>query len=125
MSLEKLEKRLTERVEREIEKSGEDLEFAQELTAGNPSVSGAASSLVGDSLPVKFLKAGLVIAGVYLAWSSLSLVQFSGLVYLVTGFLTAKLSDYRKVDWEYWFTSLFWLPAVLYGVLPDRVRFDK
>jgi len=125
MSLESLEKRLMERVEREIEKSEEDLEFAQELMEENPSVSGAASSLVGDSLPVKFLKAGLVLAGVYLAWSSLSLVQFMGLVYLVTGFLTAKLSDYRKVDWEYWFTSLFWLPAVLYGVLPDRVRFDK
>ena len=121
----RLEKRLEGRVEEEIEESQKDLEFAQELMAENPEASSTAQSLVSDSIPVKLFKAGVVVGGIYFAWSSLSLLQFSSLAYLVVGFLTAKVSDFGKKELGFWAATVFWLPIVAYGLLPDRVRPDK
>ena len=125
MSLKSLEKRLTERVEKEIEESGKDLEFAAELMGENPEIQKAGSSVMRSSVTRNLLKAGLVIGAVYGAWSFLSLQQFGFLGYLVVGLLTAKVSEYSMIDWRAWFTTVFWLPVLVYGMLPDGVRLDK
>ena len=125
MSLEKLEKRLTERVEKEIEKSEKDMEFAAELMGENPEIQKAGSSFMRSSVPRNLLKPALVIGTVYGAWNFLSLQQFGVLSYLIVGLLTAKVSEYSFSDWRAWFTTVLWLPAVVYGLLPDRVRIEK
>ena len=121
----KLEKRLTEKVENQVEESEKDLEFAAEMVEENPEVQGAANSMMSSSVPVLLLKAGLAVGSVYAAWTVLGLGQFAALAYLLVGLLTARVSDYSFRDWEYSVAVLFWLPAVLYGLLPDRVRLDK
>jgi len=121
----KLEKKLTEKVENQVEESQKDMEFAAEMLEENPEVQGTANSMMSDSVLVLIVKAGLAVGSVYAAWSVLSLGQFAALAYLLVGLLTARFSEYGFSDWEYSFTVALWLPAVLYGLLPDRVRLDK
>lgn len=120
-----LEERLRKRVEREVEESQNDLDFAAELISENPDSRSVAESIVFSSVPVLFLKAVLFVGGFYLAWKALSLQLFVGGLYILTGLGTAKFSEYSVDQWEYWFTTVFWLLAVLYGLLPDRVRVEK
>jgi len=121
----KLEKRLTEKVENQVEESQKDMEFAAEKLEENPEVQSQANSMMSDSVLVLIVKAALAVGSVYAAWSFLSLGQFAALAYLLVGLLTARFSEYNFSDWEYSVAVLFWLPAVLYGLLPDRVRLDK
>lgn len=121
----KLEKKLTEKVENQVEESQKDMEFAAEMLEENPEVQGTANSMMSDSVLVLIVKAALAVGSVYAAWSVLSLGQFAALAYLLVGLLVARFSEYGFSDWEYSVTVLFWLPAVLYGLLPDRVRLDK
>lgn len=123
--LHKLEKSLTEKVENQVDEAEKDMEFAAEMLEENPEVQSTANSMISDSLPVLLLKAGLVNGIVYTAWTFLSLGQLAVLSYLLIGFSTAMLSDYSFSDWEYSITVALWLPAVLYGLLPDEVRLDK
>jgi len=121
----RLEKKLTERVENEVEKSEKDMEFAAEFMAENQEVQDMSNSVLNGSAAVSLLKLGLPVGSVYAAWTVLSFSQFAALMYLLVGLLTAKFTEYGFSDPEYVATVLFWLPAVLYGVLPDRVRLDK
>ena len=121
----RLEEKLTERVEKEVEKSEKDMEFAAEFMAENEQVQESANSVLNGSVLVNLLKAGLAVGSLYAAWTVLSFSQFAALVYLLVGFLTAKFSEYSLSDWEYGVTVALWLPAVLYGLLPDRVRLEK
>jgi len=121
----RLEKRLTERVESEVEKSEKDMEFAAEFMAENKEVQDISNSVLNDSAAVSLLKLGLAVGGLYAAWTVLSFSQFAALMYLLVGLLTVKFTEYGFSDPEYVATVVFWLPAVLYGLLPDRVRLDK
>jgi len=121
----RLEKRLTERVESEVEKSEKDMEFAAEFMAENKEVQDMSNSVLNDSAAVSLLKLGLAVGSLYAAWTVLSFSQFAALMYLLVGLLTAKFTEYGFSDPEYVATVVFWLPAVLYGLLPDRVRLDK
>lgn len=121
----RLEKKLTERVESEVEKSEKDMEFAAEFMAENKEVQDMSNSVLNDSAAVSLLKLGLGVGGLYAAWLVLSFSQFAALMYLLVGLLTAKFTEYGFSDPEYVATVVFWLPAVFYGLLPDRVRLDK
>lgn len=121
----KIEKKLTQRVEREIEETEKDMEFAAEMLNENEDVARPVLRFFSGSKWFKLLvllSAGL---GVYLAWKSFSMKQLTSLAYIIVGLLTAKVSDYGFRNWEFWFTTVLWLPAVLYGLLPGRVRMEK
>lgn len=121
----RFEERLTERVESEVEKSEKDMKFAAEFMAENKQVQESANSVLQGSVAVSLLKLGLAVGSLYAAWTVLSFSQFAALVYLLVGLLTARFTEYGFSDPEYVATVVFWLPALFYGLLPDRVRIDK
>lgn len=123
--LERMERRLQQKVEHQAEEVDKDVDFALEFLEENPEVNSVATNLTTSSLPVKILKGFLGVSTVYILWTNLSFNQFLGVVYLFVGFLTARVSDYGKMDWKYWFTAVFYLPVVVYGLLPDQLRIDK
>jgi len=120
-----LEKKVQKRLEKEVEETEKDVEFAMDFVEENPDVNKAATGITTSSLPKKLFAGFLGISAVYLLWNNLSGNQFFGLVYLFVGYLTARISDYKYSNWRYWFTVVFYLPVVVYGLLPDKLRWDK
>lgn len=113
---------LKKRLQREKEKTASDVQWA---LSQSPETANKTLRFLRKSLPVKL---GVVLAlggGIYVAATSLNNLQLAALAYLGIGVGVARVSDYGYSDWESYYATLFWLPTVLYGALPDRFRVEK
>jgi len=107
---------------REKEKTADDVQWA---LSQSPETANKTLRFLRKSLPVKLGAVLVVLGGIYVAVTSLNLVQLAALAYTLVGVGVAHVSDYGFSDWESYYATLFWLPTVLYGALPDRFRVEK
>jgi hypothetical protein len=117
-----LEEKLQKILEREREKTSEDVQWALEK---DPETANKVLKFLRSSMPLKIAVFLGAIAGIYVTVTTLSTNQLLALLYFLTGIGVAKVSDYGWSDWESYFAIVFWLPVVVYSFLPDRVRIEK
>lgn len=113
---------LKDRFQKEKRRTAEDVQWALNQS---PETANKTLRFLRKSLPVKL---GVVLAlggAIYVAVTSLTNQELAVFTYLLIGVGVARVSDYGYSDWESYFAVLFWLPTVVYGVLPDRCRVEK
>lgn len=117
-----LKDKLFEQLEKEREKTSEDVQWALEQ---DPKTANKVLKFLRKSLAFKLGVFLVAIAGIYTVVATLSTNQLLMLLYVLTGAGVAKVSDYTWSDWESYVAVAFWLPIVLYSFLPDKLRVEK
>lgn len=109
-----LREKLSQRLEEEVDKSQEDIAWALEK---NPDAAETANDVMQTSIYVNLFKGLLVIGSVIYLFQALSLLQFSGVLYVLTGYGVGYYSDYTFRDLGFYAAVFLWLPFVASGFL--------
>ena len=107
-----LREKLSQRLEKEVDKSQEDIAWALEK---NPDAAETANDVMQSSIYVNLFKGILAVASFIYLFQALSLLQFSGVVYLLTGYGVGYFSNYTFRDIGFYAAVFLWLPFVVSG----------